>query len=444
MYDKADLARHRPTRANIQRELHLRLQLANPDDIVLVAFSGHGIHVNGVSYLCPTDANLDGSSSLVSINDVYSDMEKCVAGRKLLLIDACRDEVILKGFKSTQASKELALELTSPPRGLVVLSSCEPKQYSAEDPTIKQGVFMHYVVEALQGKADTESTISGNGDGKVTLDELYYYAHEKTKLHVARSHGIVQRPVMKGEIVGRFELAEVPTQNVVRSIVRRERKLPAAPPESLPAHSPLRDQADAYLREGNHLRAIDAYTAILEDPAAEADMKREARIGRGAAYIARRQQNDLDQALIDHIAAGLPGIQLTVRVPSANLLLKSVVQGKVKQNQTVLVTQITGDWLWVASVDGSDKLAGYLDKTAVATQTPVSPEPMVAATRSTIPYTGQPSHHPENCPTHESPRPYPPHSPTGESQHSSPLLRIGREVLHHQVQQRGGFPTPRW
>ena len=426
MNDRDGSSRMHPTKANILRELALRLQLANKDDIVLVAFSGHGVHIDGQSYLCPTDANLDGTASLVEINDIYRMMEKCAAGEKLLIVDACRNEPIVRGFKAGKLADDLALLVQAPPRGLIVMSSCEPQQLSAEDPTLQHGVFMNYVIEGLEGPADTNEQIGGNSNGRISLDELYYYAHEKTKIHVAKSHGIVQRPMMRGEMVGRFDLATVPTETQVRNVVRREKHQPvevatATPLPSKPqadfglqakekmveepvkeesikeepvkqeskkevvikeeptksVESPLLKQADTYLQDADFDNAIEAYTTIINDRSVDVAVVREARKGRGAAYLSRGGKSDIDKALIDQLAAGLPGIQLTVRVPTAELKVNGdVVKGKVKQNQSVIVSKVVGDWLWVNSVDGSDKLQGFIAKSAVLEQPAATPVPV--------------------------------------------------------------------
>lgn len=386
MHDQAELSRFRPTKANIEGELRLRLQLANPDDVVVVAFSGHGLHLDGKSYLCPIDTKLDAESSMVAIDDVYAQLQQCAASQKLLIVDACRNEPIVRGFKSGKLADDLTVQLEAPPKGVLVLSSCEAGQFSAEDAELKHGVFMHFLMEGLKGAADLSDN-GGNGNGRISLDELYFFAHERTKRHVALSHGIVQRPVMKGEIVGRFDLAMVPDSTRLRDLAAREQAQQAALVNTVrPADSPtvkslddpLLRQADTYLRQADYENAILAYTAIIDDTAIDVELRREARKSRGAAYLARGGKNDINKALIDQQAAGLPGVRLTVRAPTADLKVSNSVSGRVRQNQSVLVTMVQGEWLWVAAVDGSDKVQGYLQASAVRAQ-PVEPvaEPVV-------------------------------------------------------------------
>lgn len=52
----------RPFKNNIERQISLVLQLVEQGDLVLLAFSGHGAHFDGTSYLCPAEAKLDAAT----------------------------------------------------------------------------------------------------------------------------------------------------------------------------------------------------------------------------------------------------------------------------------------------------------------------------------------------------------------------------------------------
>jgi len=373
MRDQAEDSALRPSKSNIEKQLELRLQLANENDLVVVAFSGHGVHVDGKSYLCPSDARLDANDSLISIDDVYAQMEACRATRKLLIIDACRNEPIVRGFRAGRLADDLAIEVQAPPKGLVVLSSCEAKQFSAEDAKLKHGVFMYYVMEGLKGAADSDTEVGGNANGRISLHELYEYAHEKTKNHVATSHRIVQRPAMRGEIVGLFELALVPNAVRLSELQQRVQHADSSKnsdngPSEQPVNHRLLSQGDVYLRQGDYENAIRTYGVVVDDTTLDSKTRNAARKSRGAAYLARGGKTDIDKALIDQLAAGQPGIRMVLRAPSAELKVVNDVRGRLQRNQTVLVTTIAGNWLWVESVDGNDRLQGYLAKDAVLEQ----------------------------------------------------------------------------
>jgi uncharacterized caspase-like protein len=159
-----------PTKANIIRQIELRLALADQDDLVLMAFSGHGVLEGNTSYLCPCDCVLEKArETMVSMDEIYDRMKRCKAAQKILLVDACRKEPV--SSLRAPGSQGFGGELKEPPQGLRVLASCDVGQWSAEDPKRRHGIFMYYVLEGLRGAADRE--YAGNRNGQVSLEELY-------------------------------------------------------------------------------------------------------------------------------------------------------------------------------------------------------------------------------------------------------------------------------
>ena len=69
--------------------------------------------------------------------------------------------------------------------------SCSEGQVAYEDDDLKHGVFFHFVIEGLKGKADEES---GNRDGKVTLGELASYTSTEVYKFVDRTRNDEQLP----------------------------------------------------------------------------------------------------------------------------------------------------------------------------------------------------------------------------------------------------------
>ena len=220
MHEGAQERRYQPYKSNIEVELGLLLGeldesgtrlkkrgLAEPGDLVIVAFSGHGIHPTGEnkSYFCPIDAIVNKSRSMVALEKIYKLLELSPAGVKLLVVDACRNDPRpggQKAMKATTETKGFAKTLENPPKGILVLSSCAPGQVSWEDEQIQHGVFMKYVLEGLGGAADEAI---GDRNQKVSLLELYRYTSDKTKTYVARTRGQLQTPALKGDITGDFE-----------------------------------------------------------------------------------------------------------------------------------------------------------------------------------------------------------------------------------------------
>ena len=105
---------------------------------------------------------------------------KCGAGTKLLLIDACRQNV-----KATSSVRSRGLTpARTVPEGVSALFSCGPGElaletgfpYGEEERTI-HGVFFWHVLEALQGKAR-------NSDGTVNWDDLSSHVRRKVPAFV--------------------------------------------------------------------------------------------------------------------------------------------------------------------------------------------------------------------------------------------------------------------
>ena len=205
-------AAEQPFKANIERQLKVVLGLAEAGDMVLVCFSGHGIHVDGKTFLCPSEADdNDPSSTMIGLNWVYQQLSDCRASQKMFWVDACRNDPRRSGSRTAHSKdlESIGRELARPPEGVLVLASCKEGQQSWEDDDLRHGVFMHYLLEGLSGKADRES---GDRNDQVSLLELYKYANVNTKRAVANRQRELQTPELFGRITGDFDIAEVRTE----------------------------------------------------------------------------------------------------------------------------------------------------------------------------------------------------------------------------------------
>ena len=202
LHDKAEQTKYRPVKSHIERQLDLLLKAVDKEDLVVVGFSGHGVHIRDKSYLCPTETRLDEPESMVPLDSVYQQLEHCPAALKLLLVDACRNDPRPGGQKGllTEGTKQFAASLEQPPKGILMLTSCAPGQISMEDKDFGHGVFMHFLLEGLDGKADAE------GKGRVSLLDLCKYANRETKTYVLSKFNGTQTPALKGDLNDDFEI----------------------------------------------------------------------------------------------------------------------------------------------------------------------------------------------------------------------------------------------
>jgi 6-phosphogluconolactonase len=203
----ADINLH-PTAEDIRREIGLLLDPARrgPRDTVLIAFSGHGVQLKEGKehYFCPQDARLDDLRTLVSLTEVYRQMEKCKAGTRLLFVDACRNDPE-SGSKGAKFAVKPRPQDNPPPGGVGALFSCAPGQLSYESEKIEHGVFFHYVIEGLKGKA-------ANTRGDVTLESLAAYVKSEVADGVRElvNRRIEQTPHLVGDLRGTVPLLSVP------------------------------------------------------------------------------------------------------------------------------------------------------------------------------------------------------------------------------------------
>ncbi len=243
-----------PTEENIFRELDLILDGRDASDSVMLAFTGHGVKFKDetTSYFAPVDVNLSKRQHLVSFEKVYQELRNCPAQRKLLLSDACRNDPLSASAKSSNSITKPANEV--PPGSTVALFSCEAGQEAREDETLKHGVFFHFVLEGLRGKADKRDEDIGNGNGTVELTELASYTQKKVPDYVRAKFRSKQTPDLKTnvnniQLLLRYPLIRVIRKKIVNSLGA---KLILLPPGTFRMGSPSNEKGRKAKREFHH------------------------------------------------------------------------------------------------------------------------------------------------------------------------------------------------
>ena len=151
------------------------------------------------TYFCPADGRPDDKGTLLSLQEVYRDLDGCEARFKLLLSDACRNDPIAAVSRRASVDLESVTrpQLQRPPGGVAALFSCSEGELAYENDTLKHGVFFHFVIEGLRGAADFDK------DGQIGLEELTFFAKRRVLDFVrAEYDGVRQMPVLKGEVGG--------------------------------------------------------------------------------------------------------------------------------------------------------------------------------------------------------------------------------------------------
>jgi WD40 repeat protein/uncharacterized caspase-like protein len=246
-----------PNATHIRKQLKAFLDERTHADSVLIAFAGHGVQFKGdrECYLCPADADLDddGRSTLIPLGKVYDRLQQCGAGVKLVLVDACRNDPRINTSRSPRAIIDLesvAAERPEPPGGMAVLYSCSRGQKAFEDPKLEHGVFFHFLILGLRGKAADPDT------GEVTLGRLTDYVGRAVDDYTRRHHGQRQTPsLLKSEMNGPVVLARVDPATVSAS---------ATAPVSVRATAPVGRVGELRRCDG-HSQVVSSVACFLRD-----------------------------------------------------------------------------------------------------------------------------------------------------------------------------------
>src|SRR5262249_36280061 len=193
--------RFAPEAGKIRTELKLLLQNRTREDTVVIAFAGHGVQFQNdeEAYFCPAVARMADRATLVSLSEVYKELEQCPAGVKVLLLDACRNDPLSdhsRARNTVQLESATRPSIAEPPAGVVALFSCSKGGRAFEHDELKHGVFFHYVIEALQGQAAPE------GETEVTVADLESYVQRAVDRFVRSRFGASQKPERRGQVRG--------------------------------------------------------------------------------------------------------------------------------------------------------------------------------------------------------------------------------------------------
>jgi hypothetical protein len=178
------------------------------DDTVLVYVATHGTLDLGPGgaelFLLGSDGSLeDAPETGIRVEELADALSALPARRTVMILDACYAGT---GRSVVPADVKQKLDhargaVPAPPA--LVASALSAHLYSAhvhqpalEDPGLQNGVYTHFLIEALGGAAD------GDGDGLVEVMEAHHWARDRTLAHTGGS----QVPWAETVVVGRQEL----------------------------------------------------------------------------------------------------------------------------------------------------------------------------------------------------------------------------------------------
>lgn len=200
IYDEHEMAIRRPSDTNILAELGRICDEAEPEDLVLVFFAGHGVCLHGKHYLMmPTSRKSTTEESALALTKIEERLKIDKWHRRVLIIDACQagpdmERGIDEG-NFTHNVNDLA-------EGFVVLSASTAGQAASESFDKKHGIFTHFVLEALRGEGE-----QGN-EGYVTVNDVHEHALNGVTGWYLRKGLAKQKPAFRAEGWGDMILAD--------------------------------------------------------------------------------------------------------------------------------------------------------------------------------------------------------------------------------------------
>jgi formylglycine-generating enzyme required for sulfatase activity len=185
------------TRAMIRRTLRELSDAVLPNEgTILFFFGGHGFNYKGTNYLATfgvTADDLDGEG--LPVKDVEELLLATKAKRKLLFVDACRNDPV----QAARSTGQRSFEKLQAAEGIRVLFSTKQGHVSFEDEALRQGVFTYFLAKGLQGEA-------AGADGLVTFRDLADYVTDRMRAYTLE-RGQLQIPFEAGESSGDFLLS---------------------------------------------------------------------------------------------------------------------------------------------------------------------------------------------------------------------------------------------
>ncbi|NUT50489.1 MAG: caspase family protein, partial [Saccharothrix sp.] len=168
------------TDQEIRRAVEDLLVPRDPDDLVLLYFSCHGLTTSTRRlYFAAANTDQDRPAGTAVARSFLNDqLEDCRAGGRVLVLDCCFSGAFVEGFKAAGASV-LDDEVGT---GYVVLTASNAYEYAFEQDSLSldapvASLFTDVLIEGLSGGA-----ADLDGDGWVDVDELFRYAQGEVRV----------------------------------------------------------------------------------------------------------------------------------------------------------------------------------------------------------------------------------------------------------------------
>ena len=184
------------TKSEVEESLESILSESGKDDLVVIYFAGHGKLDKSYSLCLATQHTKTDRllSTSVHMGVLQRMIEQSDCKSILFFIDSCFSGAAGESSRGgetipTKAIQEYAGE------GKVFISASDAFQHAREKDALQHGIFTYHLVNALEGgEADLD------GDGYVSIDELYKYVFDKVADETKRGQEPRKWGNVKGEV----------------------------------------------------------------------------------------------------------------------------------------------------------------------------------------------------------------------------------------------------
>lgn len=195
------LTNEQATKRNVEVALESWLTKANPDDLIVLYWSGHGFpdpeNAEKVYFACyDTDVSIPATG--YRMDRVRAALEERKARNVILLADTCHaGKLITRGNKGISIIPQIEKMRRDKniPKGWIFMVGADSDRQAIEHTSWSNGAFTHCLIKGLSGEADGFEN-AGPRDGIVTMGELRIYLFTEMPNQTQRVLGAAKRPVV--------------------------------------------------------------------------------------------------------------------------------------------------------------------------------------------------------------------------------------------------------
>ena len=181
-----------PQLESVQQTLQQMVTDAQPQDTLLVYFSGHGVLDDRTqqAVLCLADTQKDNLLETgFAVAELLNLLGQCAARQQVIWLDACHSGgMTLRSAKGqsilsnpTAQMMNVLGQRAAQSQGFYALLSCDRAQQSWEFPELGHGVFTYFLMRGLRGEA-------ADAQGTIEADGLYKYVYHQTLQYIDKTN----------------------------------------------------------------------------------------------------------------------------------------------------------------------------------------------------------------------------------------------------------------